>query len=112
MVTLVSEMTPHKLSVSSAILTVLGTVLGLVISFRTSSAYERSVPHLSRLSLALTRWIVAPASDRYMDGRRLWTTIAIASRNLALLVSYAAERAPTGEGAYRECAIDLGTRSV
>ncbi|KAL1938826.1 hypothetical protein VTO73DRAFT_11206 [Trametes versicolor] len=63
MVTLVSEMTPHKLSVSSAILTVLGTVLGLVISFRTSSAYER-----------------------YMDGRRLWTTIAIASRNLALLI--------------------------
>ncbi|KAI0634951.1 UPF0187-domain-containing protein [Trametes polyzona] len=63
MVTLVSEMTSHKLSFSSAMLTVLGTVLGLVISFRTSSAYER-----------------------YMDGRRLWTTIAIASRNLALLI--------------------------
>ncbi|KAI0819472.1 UPF0187-domain-containing protein [Trametes gibbosa] len=63
MVTLVSEMTRHKLSFSSAMLTVLGTVLGLVISFRTSSAYER-----------------------YMDGRRLWTTIAIASRNLALLI--------------------------
>ena len=43
MVTLVSEMTTHKLSFSSAMLTVLGTVLGLVISFRTSSAYERSV---------------------------------------------------------------------
>ena len=40
-VTLVSEFTEHQLSFSSAMLTVLGTVLGLVISFRTSSAYER-----------------------------------------------------------------------
>ncbi|KAI9058064.1 UPF0187-domain-containing protein [Trametes sanguinea] len=60
MVTLVSEMTRHKLEFSNAMLTVLGTVLGLVISFRTSSAYER-----------------------YMEGRKLWTNIAIASRNLA-----------------------------
>ncbi len=42
-VSLVSDLTRHKLSFSSAMLTVLGTVLGLVISFRTSSAYERSV---------------------------------------------------------------------
>jgi len=40
-VTLVSKLTPHKLQFSNALLTVLGTVLGLVISFRTSSAYER-----------------------------------------------------------------------
>jgi hypothetical protein len=40
-VSLVSEMTSHKLRISPALLTVLGTVLGLVISFRTSSAYER-----------------------------------------------------------------------
>lgn len=40
-VSLVSELTPHKLEISGALLTVLGTVLGLVISFRTSSAYER-----------------------------------------------------------------------
>ncbi|KAI0367174.1 UPF0187-domain-containing protein [Pilatotrama ljubarskyi] len=63
MVTLVSEMTRHKLQFSSAMLTVLGTVLGLVISFRTSSAYER-----------------------YMEGRKLWTSIAIASRNLAQII--------------------------
>ncbi|KAI0646104.1 UPF0187-domain-containing protein [Trametes meyenii] len=63
MVTLVSEMTKHKLSFSSAMLTVLGTVLGLVISFRTSSAYER-----------------------YMEGRKLWVNIAIASRNLAQII--------------------------
>jgi predicted membrane chloride channel (bestrophin family) len=31
----------HNLGVSNQLLTVLGTVLGLVISFRTSSAYER-----------------------------------------------------------------------
>ena len=40
-VTLVSEFTEYKLSFSSTMLTVLGTVLGLVIHFRTSSAYER-----------------------------------------------------------------------
>ena len=42
-VSLVSHLTPHKLSFPNVMLTVLGTVLGLVISFRTSSAYERSV---------------------------------------------------------------------
>lgn len=31
----------HSLAISNQLLTVLGTVLGLVISFRTSSAYER-----------------------------------------------------------------------
>lgn len=31
----------HNLGISNVLLTVLGTVLGLVISFRTSSAYER-----------------------------------------------------------------------
>ena len=40
-VTMVSEMTKHSLSISNQMLTVLGTVLGLVISFRTSTAYER-----------------------------------------------------------------------
>ncbi|KAI0764800.1 Bestrophin, RFP-TM, chloride channel-domain-containing protein [Fomes fomentarius] len=63
MVSLVSDLTTHKLSFSSAMLTVLGTVLGLVISFRTSSAYER-----------------------YMEGRKLWTAISLASRNLAQII--------------------------
>ncbi|CCO29099.1 UPF0187 protein [Rhizoctonia solani AG-1 IB] len=39
------------------------TVLGLVISFRTTSAY-----------------------DRYWEGRKLWSTISLASRNLANLI--------------------------
>ena len=40
-VVLVSNQTKVKLVVANGLLTVLGTVLGLVISFRTSSAYER-----------------------------------------------------------------------
>jgi len=42
-VALVSKKTSHDLGISSSLLTVLGTVLGLVISFRTSTAYERCV---------------------------------------------------------------------
>ncbi|KAG5637003.1 hypothetical protein H0H81_006147 [Sphagnurus paluster] len=39
-VTFVSKFTAYKLSIPNTLLTVLGTVLGLVLSFRTSSAYE------------------------------------------------------------------------
>lgn len=63
MVTFVSIKTPHSLAVNPQLLTVLGTVLGLVISFRTSSAYER-----------------------YQDGRKLWANISITSRNLAQMI--------------------------
>jgi len=51
------------LGISNQMLTVLGTVLGLVVSFRTSSAYER-----------------------YQDGRKLWTNLQLTSRNLAILI--------------------------
>lgn len=37
----ITKLEIHNLGINSALLTVLGTVLGLVISFRTSSAYER-----------------------------------------------------------------------
>ncbi|TCD62726.1 hypothetical protein EIP91_006524 [Steccherinum ochraceum] len=63
MVALVSHLTSTSLAISNQMLTVLGTVLGLVISFRTSTAYER-----------------------FMEGRKLWTNIAIASRNLAQVI--------------------------
>ncbi|KAJ3504919.1 hypothetical protein NLJ89_g7689 [Agrocybe chaxingu] len=59
MVVLVSE-NKYNLGIGNPLLTVLGTVLGLVISFRTSSAYER-----------------------YQDGRKMWTNIITGSRNLA-----------------------------
>ncbi|CAE6518697.1 unnamed protein product [Rhizoctonia solani] len=63
MVYTVSELTTVTLAFNNALLTVLGTVLGLVISFRTTSAY-----------------------DRYWEGRKLWSTISLASRNLATLI--------------------------
>ncbi|EJD43252.1 UPF0187-domain-containing protein [Auricularia subglabra TFB-10046 SS5] len=63
MVAAVSELTEANLGISNQLLTVLGTVLGLVVSFRTSSAYER-----------------------YQEGRKLWTSIQLMSRNLASLI--------------------------
>ncbi|KAJ7227738.1 UPF0187-domain-containing protein [Mycena haematopus] len=63
MVALVTKMTSHSLAVPNSLLTVLGTVLGLVISFRTSTAYER-----------------------YQEGRKMWTNITIASRNIAQII--------------------------
>ncbi|KAF9525225.1 UPF0187-domain-containing protein [Crepidotus variabilis] len=76
MVVLVSKETTHKLGVANGLLTVLGTVLGLVISFRTSSAYER-----------------------YQDGRKMWTNIMIASRNLAqqIWIHIPSDRAGKGD---------------
>lgn len=62
-VALISEKTDVNLGVSNQLLTVLGLVLALVISFRTSSAYER-----------------------YQEGRKMWTNITIASRNLAMMI--------------------------
>ncbi|KAG9012686.1 hypothetical protein FRB94_005296 [Tulasnella sp. JGI-2019a] len=63
MVCLVNTHTDIKFFISNQMLTVLGTVLGLVISFRTTSAY-----------------------DRYWEGRKLWGNIQLASRNLAMII--------------------------
>ncbi|KAF7350361.1 hypothetical protein MVEN_01340800 [Mycena venus] len=63
MVAIITEKKIHNLAVNNGLLTVLGTVLGLVISFRTSSAYER-----------------------YQEGRKMWTNISIASRNIAQII--------------------------
>jgi predicted membrane chloride channel (bestrophin family) len=49
----------QPLNVSNLLLTVLGFVVGLAISFRTSSAYER-----------------------YMEGRKYWSQIQLVSQNL------------------------------
>ncbi|KAF9477338.1 UPF0187-domain-containing protein [Pholiota conissans] len=62
-VSIVSLKTSVDLGVSNQLLTVLGLVLGLVISFRTSSAYER-----------------------YQDGRKMWTNIIVASKNVAQMI--------------------------
>jgi putative membrane protein len=46
--------------VSNVLLTVLGFVVGLALSFRSSTAYER-----------------------YSDGRKCWATLSVQIRNLA-----------------------------
>ncbi|CAE6458184.1 unnamed protein product [Rhizoctonia solani] len=51
------------MSFDPQLLTVVGLVLGLVLSFRTTSAY-----------------------DRYWEGRKLWSTISLSSRNLATVI--------------------------
>ncbi|TEB32551.1 UPF0187-domain-containing protein [Coprinellus micaceus] len=59
-VAIVTDKTDADLAIGNQLLTVGGVILGLVISFRTSSAYER-----------------------YQDGSKMWTNIGTASRNLA-----------------------------
>ncbi|KNZ76544.1 UPF0187 protein [Termitomyces sp. J132] len=53
----------HNLSMQSTILTAMGTVLGFVISYRTTSSFER-----------------------YNEGRRLWSQVILASRTFARTV--------------------------
>jgi len=52
-----------SLELPPTILTVLGTVIGFVLSYRTSSAYER-----------------------YTEGRKQWSTVVHVSRTLACLI--------------------------
>ncbi|KIK70055.1 hypothetical protein GYMLUDRAFT_34503 [Collybiopsis luxurians FD-317 M1] len=77
MVAAITKLTPHQLFLDSGLLGVLGTVLGLVISFRTSSAYER-----------------------YSDGRKMWTNIITYSRTMAMTIwiHVANERKAEGGG--------------
>lgn len=79
-VVLVSERTSVNLGVNNQLLTVLGLVLGFVITFRTSSAYERYAYDLKTLTAILTRLLML---IRYQDGRKMWTNIIVASRSLA-----------------------------
>lgn len=60
----------YQLKVSNLLLTVLGFVVGLAISFRTSSAYER-----------------------YTEGRRYWSQLLFVGQNLARTIwIHASER--------------------
>ncbi|KAI4173423.1 MAG: hypothetical protein LQ343_002956 [Gyalolechia ehrenbergii] len=72
----------HPLVVSSLLLTVLGFVVGLGISFRTSSAYER-----------------------YVDGRKYWAQLSQASRDLARHIWIHVEER-------HEQGLDLGKRDL
>ncbi|KAI0743242.1 Bestrophin, RFP-TM, chloride channel-domain-containing protein [Irpex lacteus] len=84
MVVLVSELTHTSLAVSNVMLTVLGTILGLVISFRTTTAYERYTLVFTYLYKASPWSPLAPI--RFSEGRKLWTTLAMGSRNLAQII--------------------------
>lgn len=53
----------HDLGINQLLLTVLGFVVGLALSFRSSTAYER-----------------------YNEGRKYWAQLALASQNLARLI--------------------------
>ncbi|KAJ8089642.1 hypothetical protein PM082_014902 [Marasmius tenuissimus] len=90
-VSLVDGLTSVKMSFQPTLLTALGTVLALVISFRTSSAYER-----------------------YQEGRKTWSNIMTLTRNLAQLIwihvpndrlEKEGERKPT----HLECVIEKKT---
>jgi putative membrane protein len=69
LITLISEFV-YPLKISSLLLTILGFVVGLAISFRTSTAYER-----------------------YAEGRKYWSQMLFVSQNLARTIwIHAAER--------------------
>ncbi|WWD16444.1 hypothetical protein CI109_100870 [Kwoniella shandongensis] len=63
MVVCVSEFTSKNLGINSIMLTVLGTIVSLVVSFKTNSSYAR-----------------------WWDGRNIWANIASNSRQLAMLL--------------------------
>lgn len=68
-------------------LTVLGLVLGLVVSFRTSSAYER-----------------------YSEGRKLWSDLTLTSRNIGFNVRYLVSHRFVGKDAQPFVFTDLAPR--
>ncbi|KAK8853395.1 hypothetical protein IAR55_004101 [Kwoniella newhampshirensis] len=63
MIVLVNMKTEAEMTVPATMLTVLGVLLGLTLSYRTSSAY-----------------------NSYMEGRRLWSQIILANRTWARMV--------------------------
>lgn len=73
-ITIVSKRV-HMLSVSTLLLTVLGFVVGLAISFRTSTAYER-----------------------YTEGRKYWSQLVCVSQNLARVIWIHTQERPGEQG--------------
>ncbi|KAK0450293.1 Bestrophin, RFP-TM, chloride channel-domain-containing protein [Desarmillaria tabescens] len=69
----------HELYFTATLLTVVGTVLGFVISYRTTSSFER-----------------------YNEGRRLWSQIILASRTFARTVWFHIPDPPATESASAE----------
>lgn len=65
----------HPLTVSNILLTVLGFVVGLALSFRSTTAYER-----------------------YADGRKYWASVIQTSRNMAREIWVHVKERPGEEG--------------
>ncbi|KAG2004548.1 hypothetical protein CC2G_003097 [Coprinopsis cinerea AmutBmut pab1-1] len=76
----------HALFIETTLLTVLGTVLGFVISYRTTASFER-----------------------YNEGRRLWSSIILACRNFARLTWF---HVPDEVGATPEETEELRARAL
>ncbi|KAH7338334.1 Bestrophin, RFP-TM, chloride channel-domain-containing protein [Rhizoctonia solani] len=77
----------HNLGISSTLLTVFGTILGFVISYRTSSSFER-----------------------YNEGRRLWSAIVLASRTFSRTVWFHVPDTPST--ATPETAVEARARNI
>jgi putative membrane protein len=93
-ITLISEHF-YKLKVSNLLLTVLGFVVGLAISFRTSSAYERvSHPILDYPGPSHHRFERSQLTcSKYTEGRKYWSQLQLVSQNLARTIwIHASER--------------------
>ncbi|KAJ3505907.1 hypothetical protein NLJ89_g7167 [Agrocybe chaxingu] len=76
----------HNLNFSSVLLTVVGTVLGFIISYRTTSSFER-----------------------YNEGRKLWSTIVLASRTMSRTIWF---HVPNNNPEGDETAEDARARSM
>jgi predicted membrane chloride channel (bestrophin family) len=74
-ITCICEFTKHPLKVSSLLLTVLGFVVGMAISFRTSSAYER-----------------------YTEGRKYWSQLIFVGQNMGRTIWLHASERPGQQG--------------
>ncbi|EMD00405.1 hypothetical protein BAUCODRAFT_163391 [Baudoinia panamericana UAMH 10762] len=61
-ITCISQLV-HNISINPVLVTIMGFVVGLALSFRSTTAYER-----------------------YMEGRKYWAQLLLASRNIARLV--------------------------
>lgn len=62
LITCISQLV-HSLEINSVLLTVLGFVVGLALSFRSTTAYER-----------------------FSEGRRYWAQLTLNGRNMARLI--------------------------
>ena len=85
--TLVKEKTSLSLAISDEMLSALGTVISLELSFRTASACDWYVCTKAQSSSGW-RYDVSDSCiiTRYQENGRIWTIFRVASRNLAQVV--------------------------